>query len=296
MMPQDKPHAFTATTLSIEKAITLANQHYENFPTASYFLPHALRKVVTLIYAFARTADDIADEGDLTDEARLALLEQFNVYLRQLQAGTTVTQPFFHSLGQAIREHRLSYTPFFQLITAFKQDVQIKRYPTFKAVLRYCHYSANPVGRLMLELTGQATPLNLRYSHALCTGLQLINFLQDIQSDYVDRDRIYLPQRDLQAHQIPANALRTGEPRQNLEKLLLLQSQRIAKLLRKGMPLCHTLSGGLKWQVCFTVQAALTVLKKLQKRTDPLLCPRLAWYDWVVISLKASYISLKRSA
>ncbi len=293
IMTQNKLPTLTAATLSSDAAAMLANQHYENFPTASYFLPRRLRKVVTLIYAFARTADDIADEGDMPDDTRLALLEQFNVYLRQLQASTPVSQPFFKSLGAAITEHQLSYAPFFNLITAFKQDVQVKRYSTFKAVLRYCHYSANPIGTLLLELTRQATPRNLRYSHALCTSLQLINFLQDIQSDYCDRDRIYLPQRDLHAYQVPEQALQTGAQRENLEKLLDFQHQRAAQLLQKSMPLCHALSGGLKWQVSFTIQAGLTVLKKLQKRTNPLFCPRLAWYDWLIICSKASYVSLK---
>lgn len=292
MMPNN-PQRLTADTLSADAAARLATQHYENFPTASYCLPRRLRKVVTLIYAFARTADDIADEGDRSDETRLALLEQFNVYLRQLQADIPVNQPFFQSLGAAIGEHQLSYAPFFKLITAFQQDVQIKRYATFKDVLRYCHYSANPIGILLLELTHQATPLNLRYSHALCTSLQLINFLQDIHSDYCERDRIYLPLQDLHAYQVPEHTLHTGAQFKNLEKLLDYQCQRAKRLLHKSMPLCHTLSGGLRWQVSFTIQAGLRVLKKLQKRTNPLFCPRLAWYDWLIIFSKASYVSLR---
>jgi squalene synthase HpnC len=292
MMTESNLQAPTAATLTLETAVALATQHYENFPIASYFLPRKIRKVVTLIYAFARTADDIADEGDLSDLTRLTLLEQFNVYLRQLQKGESVTQPFFQELGQAITEYGLSYAPFFHLITAFKQDVQIKRYPTFKAVLRYCHYSANPVGTLLLELTKQATPLNLRYSHALCTSLQLINFLQDIRSDYCERDRIYLPQRDFCVYQVPEIALHSPVHKENLERLLLVQCKRAENLLRKSMPLCKNVSGGLKWQLSFTIQAALAVLKKLQKRTDPLFCPRLAWYDWLIISLKASCVSL----
>ena len=174
-------HTFdmTATQASesiFSESLALASQHYENFPVASIFLPKHLRVPVSLIYQFARQADDVADEGQLSIEQRLATLNQYRDELALLQAYIKPKTTFFATLGAMIKDKKLSFAPFFDLLDAFSQDVTKTRYNNFEEVLDYCKRSANPVGRLMLELYGQSTPKNNNFSDHICTALQLINF------------------------------------------------------------------------------------------------------------------------
>ena len=171
--------------------------HYENFPVASFALPARLRRPVAVIYRFARSADDIADEGDATAAERIAALDEYARELDQLAAGAMPSLPLFKTLGDVIRAHELPYAPFYDLLDAFKQDVSVKRYPTFTALVDYCSRSANPVGLLMLHLYRAATPNNIASSNNVCTALQLINFWQDVAIDWT-KDRVYIPQEDLQ--------------------------------------------------------------------------------------------------
>src|SRR4249920_1895200 len=150
--------------------------HYENFPVASLLLPAALRGPVSAIYRFARTADDFADEGDLTAHARLALLDGYRAELDRLKAGTPPSAPLFQELGRVIAAHRLPFAPFYDLLAAFSQDVTKQRYASFAEVMAYCRRSADPVGRLMLCLYGRSDPENVAASDSVCSALQLINF------------------------------------------------------------------------------------------------------------------------
>ncbi|HSY27649.1 MAG TPA: squalene synthase HpnC, partial [Burkholderiaceae bacterium] len=166
--------------------------HYENFPVASILLPARLRPAVEAIYRFARNADDLADEGDASDEQRLAALSAYERALQRIEDGQTAESPLFDTLGKVIKDYALPLQPFRDLLSAFKQDVVTKRYASFTELLDYCRRSANPVGTLMLHLYGAATPDNLRDSDAICSALQLINFWQDAAVDW-QKARIYLP-------------------------------------------------------------------------------------------------------
>ncbi|MBS0552229.1 MAG: squalene/phytoene synthase family protein, partial [Proteobacteria bacterium] len=171
--------------------------HYENFPVASMLLPSSLREPVEAIYRFARSADDVADEGDAQPMARLARLHDYLIALNAMERGEAVRDaslaPMFDRLGRAVREYRLPVQLLRDLLDAFSQDVGKTRYADFAELRDYCRRSADPVGRLLLHLYKAATPDNLLLSDRICTSLQLINFWQDVALDW-RKNRIYLPQ------------------------------------------------------------------------------------------------------
>ena len=180
----------------ISESLQLSQTHYENFPVASILMPARLRQPVALIYAFARQADDFADEGNLLPDERLAKLDGFRHQLDQIAQHKPCESPLFEALAAAITQHQLPLQPFYDLLDAFCQDVTKSRHTNYAELLDYCRRSANPVGLLMLHLYGQATPQNIHYSNAICSALQLINFWQDIAHDY-QKGRIYLPLEDM---------------------------------------------------------------------------------------------------
>ncbi|NYT76861.1 squalene synthase HpnC [Alcaligenaceae bacterium] len=183
----------------------MAVDHYENFPVASLLLPRRLRTPVKNLYRFARSADDIADEGDAQPSQRLALLASYRDALQQIGQGRLHLAPddprhaVFEPLAQTIRQHALPLQPFFDLLSAFEQDVTTTRYDNDVALFDYCRRSANPVGHLMLHLYEAATRDNLAHSDAICTGLQLTNFWQDVAIDW-GKERVYLPLARLNQH------------------------------------------------------------------------------------------------
>jgi squalene synthase HpnC len=170
----------------------LARSHCENFPVASWLLPRRLRRPIAVIYAFARTADDFADEGHYSAAQRLALLNGYGAKLQQLERGEATDDPLFIALADVIARYQLPLQLFYDLLSAFAQDVTKKRYTDFGELLDYCRRSANPVGRLLLHLSGNASAENLQLSDKICSALQLINFYQDLAQDFAENERIYL--------------------------------------------------------------------------------------------------------
>ena len=163
-------------------------EHYENFPVASWLLPRHLRHPIETIYAFARSADDFADEGSLAIPERLALLQNYRVELDRIAANSPASSPLFADLGNIIREHELPIQLFHDLLDAFTQDVTKTRYADFPELMDYCRRSADPVGRLLLHLYQLATPQNLAWSDSSCSALQLINHWQDVAIDWQKND------------------------------------------------------------------------------------------------------------
>ncbi|MEJ2618402.1 MAG: squalene/phytoene synthase family protein, partial [Ignavibacteriaceae bacterium] len=179
-MKQDNP---------VKESLSLSKNHYENFPVVSFLVPKHLRKDVAIIYWFARTADDFADEGNLLPEERLRKLNEFEHRLTSLLKGNCEGDIEF-ALNKTIKERNLTPKYFYDLLKAFKQDVVKKSYENFEELLDYCNYSANPVGRLILELNDIRNDEAFGYSDKICTALQLTNFYQDIKVDYL-KGRIY---------------------------------------------------------------------------------------------------------
>jgi squalene synthase HpnC len=263
-------------------------QHYENFPVASFLLPGRLRRPVGIIYAFARAADDFADEGDLDDSARLALLDGFRKELDNLAAGNIPTTPLFLNVADIVASYKLPLQPFYDLLDAFSQDVVKKRYANFGELMDYCRRSANPVGELLLHLYGAATPKNLAYSNAVCSSLQLINFLQDIAIDYQGKNRIYLPQDEMAKYGISESHIARGQTIGMWNPFMKFQIERARKLLHSGTPLGKILPGRIALELRMIMLGGETILRKLHKNSDVFNeRPVLVWQDWLVMFYRA---------
>jgi len=266
---------------------TLARSHYENFPVASYLLPAQLRNPIAAIYAFARTADDIADEGDAAADERLQQLDAMALALEAISSGTAPDAPLYQALADTITRNNLPVALFHDLLSAFRQDVSKNRYADFGEVMDYCRRSANPVGRLLLHLTGQASERNLAMSDALCSALQLVNFLQDIEQDYRENGRIYIPQDEMQRFAIAEEDI--GQRRNSFQLRLLVQHQiqRASKLLRAGSPLGKVLKGRFGLELRAIILGGARVLEKLYQQEDIFSRPRLDSADRWRIALGA---------
>jgi len=244
--------------------------HYENFPVASILLPRALRRAVADIYRFARSADDLADEGRATPDERIAALEAYRAALHALGAQQHPAAPqspglarIFDPLALTVKRHQLPLTPFLSLISAFEQDVRIHRYPDFRSLEEYCSRSANPVGRLMLHLYGVSEPDAITQSDAICTALQLINILQDVGSD-VRRGRLYLPQTELAAFGVTEDMIVRGQAGDAWRGLMAFQINRCRTLLDAGAPLGRRLQGRSGLELRLIIEGARAVLGRIE--------------------------------
>jgi len=237
--------------------------HYENFPVASVLLPAHLRAPVELIYRFARAADDFADEGDLSNEERLALLAGFSAELRRIEAGAIPQTALFNELAPMIKERRLPVNLFHDLLSAFAQDVTKKRYTDFADVLDYCRRSANPVGRLLLVLYGAATPQNNTWSDHICSALQIINFLQDIAIDFAN-DRIYMPQEELARFGIGEAQFASRDANAAWREFMAFEVARTRALLLAGAPLGRVLRGRIGLEMRMIIAGGERILRKIE--------------------------------
>lgn len=266
--------------------------HYENFPVASLLLPRALRKPITVIYHFARSADDIADEGDADNESRLSALQDYVDELRRIDAGESPNTALFLALRKVIAQHQLPLTPFYDLLSAFAQDVETHRYNDFEQLRDYCRRSANPVGQLVLHLAKTNHPLHLQRSDFICTALQIINFLQDIAIDW-PKGRVYVPQQELALFDLSDNdikAMCSGAPcPPRWRDLMLFQTKRAKKLMQAGSPLINALPGRLRWEIKLTVLGGLCILEKIEAVEGDVFRhrPTLNALDWLKLILRA---------
>ena len=259
--------------------------HYENFPVASLLLPAPLRDPVAVIYRFARSADDFADEGDDPPAARLAKLDAYRGALRQLDAPRST---LFADVARIVRAHTLPVRLFEDLLDAFSQDVVQTRYATFAEVLDYCRRSANPVGRLLLHLFKRTSETELRQSDAICTALQLINFWQDAAIDYA-KDRIYLPQEDMARHGVAEAHLAEQRCDDAWRSLMAFQVRRSREMMLSGAPLGQILPGRIGLEVRATVQGGLRILEKIEQAGYDVFRrrPVLRWFDWPLLLARA---------
>ncbi len=241
----------------------MATPHYENFPVASLLCPPALRPVVGAIYNFARTADDIADEGDAEPTQRLATLHRYEQALKDAALGRNGSEwpQVFGPLAAHIAAHQLPLSLLGQLLAAFKQDTHNPIYPDRAALLDYCSRSADPIGRLLLHLSGVNDAGALAQSDAICTSLQLINFWQDMSVDH-RRGRFYVPLADAQRHGIDIKTLRQDS---DASRALVRELCAWAReLMHRGAPLVHRLPGRFGWELRLVVQGGLRILGKIE--------------------------------
>ncbi|TDK68714.1 squalene synthase HpnC [Sapientia aquatica] len=264
--------------------------HYENFPVASFLLPARLRPAVEALYLFARSADDIADEGDATDAERLAGLSAYEAQLALIERNELPTDVQFQRLQQIIRQYQLPIQPLYQLLSAFKQDVVKKRYASYPDLLDYCQRSANPVGQLILHLYGAATAQNFRDSDAICSALQLINFWQDVAIDW-QKQRIYIPQDDLRRFAVTESDIDQQCSHDAWKSLMQFQVQRSRELMLSGMGLGRRLPGRLGLELRAVIQGGLRICEKIELEQHNVFQrrPKLGRWDWLVIGYRAIF-------
>ena len=262
--------------------------HYENFPVASVLLPPRLRQPVAVIYRFARTADDFADEGELPASERLARLDDYRQELKRLERSIAPEKALFSELADIAREYGLPLQLFHDLLDAFSQDVVKKRYTDYAELLDYCRRSANPVGRLLLHLFGATAQRNLEHSDAICTSLQLINFWQDVEIDW-RKDRVYLPQDEMRRFGVTEAALASGELSGPWRALMRFQVERARALMLAGAPLGHALPGRIGLEIRTIVQGGLRILDKIDKVEGDVYHrrPVLKLHDWPLLLFRA---------
>ena len=214
----------------------LARSHYENFVVASLLLPRRLRQPFYNVYAFCRTADDLADESGCTQSAT-ERLQAFQIQLNEAFAGKPAGNLFI-ALSNTIEQFQLPQQPFDDLIAAFRQDQVKTRYRDFAELLDYCRRSANPVGRILLKMVGSSDPTNDELSDQICTGLQLANFWQDVARDR-ELDRVYLPQDAMATFEVDERMLACPSTPEPLRRLLRSECRRAAAYFHRGLPLAE---------------------------------------------------------
>lgn len=280
--------------------------HYENFPVASILLPARLRPAVRAIYRYARNADDVADEGHADPHERLQALAAFRRGLEQIEqeapnpGDDAGLSGIFVPLAQVVRDHALPLQPFHDLLSAFEQDVSKTRYRDDAELRDYCRRSANPVGRLMLHLYQSASDTHVAYSDAICTGLQLTNFWQDVAIDWA-KNRVYIPQDALQRHAVPEDYIglrvagrRAGSSPDHAQAArwqALMQEQvgHARGLLRSGLPLGRRLPGRIGYELRMVVHGGLRILERLDQLHYDVFDhrPTLGKLDWLRLAWRA---------
>ncbi len=278
-----------------------ARAHYENFPVASLVLPKSMRRHVAAVYAFARAADDFADEGALPDHTRHALLDG---WLRRLEdaastggAGAPLVSgepanslEIFVALGATIRECELPVSLFADLVSAFRQDITTTRYASWDTLHDYCRRSANPVGRLVLRIAGCATDDLDRASDAVCTALQLTNFWQDVALDLA-RGRVYLPDETMRLHGARVETLGAGSTPNEWRRALADAASRTRAMFDEGRPVCDGVDGRLRYELRATWLGGVRILDGLAavdhdvvRRRPTIGATDLPWFLWRLLT------------
>lgn len=266
--------------------------HYENFPVASWLCPPRLRPAVAAIYWFARTADDLADEGEVAPAQRLADLAAFKYDLEAVAAGRLASarwQAVFEPLASAMARFGLPVAPFRDLLSAFEQDVTTSAYSDRAELLDYCRRSANPIGRLLLHLYGVSDAASLSRSDAICTALQLANFWQDLGVD-TRRGRLYVPRADCARTAADPAALLAGRDSPQARAVVADLVRWTNALMATGAPLVHDLPGRAGWELRLVVQGGLRILEKIERMNFATLQsrPRLGVLDAPVMLWRAA--------
>jgi len=275
------------TDVSYAHCEKVARDHYENFPVASLLLPKDKRKHIAVIYAFARQADDFADEAAY-EGRRAELLKDWRRQL-DLAAAGTADHPIFIALADTLATHRLPVQLLHDLISAFEQDVRLASYETFDDVLDYCRLSANPVGRLLLHLFDRREESLMSRSDAICTALQLANFWQDVAVD-LDKGRCYIPRQDMARFQVSAQDLARRAVTPAFVELMRFQVGRTRAMFAEGSTLPAEVGGRLGVELKLVVLGGQRVLELIEKAGFDIFTrrPKLTAHDWGRLLVRAA--------
>jgi squalene synthase HpnC len=257
----------------------IARNHYENFPVASRFVPKDMRKYVWAIYAFARIADDYADEPGYTLAERIDNLNKWDQYLAECYNGNP-THRIFAAVAETAERFQIPIELLQNLLSAFRADVTVKRYVTFEDLLGYCQNSANPIGRIVLMLFNYRSETMMQYSDSICTALQLTNFWQDVSVD-LQKDRVYIPLEDLEEFDYSEQDLFERKLNDNFRNLLAFEVQRTAELFVEGKPLLSKVGSDISRELKLTWNGGTGILQKIHKLEYNVLTkrPKLSIFD-----------------
>jgi squalene synthase HpnC len=267
----------------------LAKDHYENFPVASFLIPKKFRKDIAIIYWFARTADDLADEGNVEPERRLEELNKFELEFNKSLKGEP-DNLYFNQLAKTISDNKLSSEYFFDLLSAFKQDVVKKEYENFDEVLDYCKRSAHPVGRILLELFNISDENAFINSDKICTALQLTNFYQDTLID-IEKGRNYYPQNEMKMLNVSKKMFELKENNPNIKALVKHNVERAQSLFDEGKNLLKYLDGRFKIEIKWTIAGGEKILDKIRKNEYAVFTkrPKLDRVDFILLLVKSIF-------
>ena len=272
--------------LTLSKA-KVTKKHYENFPVATLLFPKAHRDAATILYSFARNADDIADEGDLTRNERKKLLREIEININAIKHQKKIQAPFFRDLERVINQYLLDIKLFEQLMSAFKQDIEKKSYRNFNDLITYCNKAACPAGEMILSLFDAHNKKNISYSNNLCQALALIGMTQDIFEDFL-KGRVYIPSTEMKKFTLKESDIKSKSFNHNWKTFKLPWLTRIELLLNKGRPLGESVTGRLKLQIKILIAGADLLVKRLKKEdcdwfVDP---PKISNFDWIILLVK----------
>ena len=272
--------------ITLEKA-KVTKKHYENFPVATLLFPKKHRDAATLLYSFAREADDIADEGKLTKKQRQKLLREIEINIDAIKLKKEIQTPFFKDLEKVISDFSLDINLFERLISAFKQDVEKKSYKNFNDLIDYCNNAACPAGEMILRLFSEHNKTNISYSNYLCQALALIGMSQDIYEDLL-KGRLYIPITEMKKFRLKKSDIKSKSFNQSWKTFKASWLKRIELLLNKGRPLNENVSGRLKLQINILISGADLLIKRLKKDDcdwfmNP---PKISKLDWSILLFK----------
>ena len=250
----------------------IANSHYENFPVGSLLIPSNKRKYIYSIYAFARHADDIADNEKLKSEEKLKQLSYFDNELTKIEAKDfnsliPETQNIFIALSNTIDDLKIPVQEFRNLLIAFRQDSVKQRYKEFDELLEYSKYSANPIGHLVLYVFGYTPEKNkicFKYSDKICTALQLTNFWQDVSVD-LKISRVYIPESFMKINNYSDQMLTDNIENENFKKIMKTLTDKTRTLFDEGKEITNCVKGRLRLELRATIAGGMEILNKIEK-------------------------------
>lgn len=275
--------------LTLEKA-KITKKHYENFPVATLLFPKVHRDAATLLYSFAREADDIADEGKLTKSQRQKLLREIEININAIKHKREIQNPFFIDLERVINENSLNINLFERFMLAFKQDIEKKSYINLNDLIHYCNNAACPAGEMILKLFDEHNKTNVSYSNYLCQALALIGMTQDIHEDLL-KGRVYIPSTEMKKFRLKKSDIKAKNFNHNWRMFKISWLKKIELLLNKGRPLNKNVTGRLKLQIKILTAGAELLIKRLDKEDcdwfmNP---PKISKFDWLILLIKTIF-------
>jgi squalene synthase HpnC len=272
--------------LTLRKA-KVTKKHYENFPVATLLFPKARRHAATILYSFARNADDIADEGELNRNKRKGLLREIEININAIKHQKKIKAPFFRDLERDINQYSLDIELFERFMSAFKQDVEKTSDRNFNDLIHYCNKAACPAGEMILCLFDSHNKKNVSYSNSLCQALALIGMTQDIYEDLL-KGRVYIPSTEMKKFTLKESDIKIKSFNHNWKMFKISWLKRIELLLSKGKPLSQNVTGRLKLQIKILIAGAELLVSRLKKEdcdwfVNP---PKISNFDWIVLLVK----------